>query len=92
MTTARANGTEVTKAVDKDLLVGANRCAGQHDPDAPPGSPRALSHAIARARLYAHDACFLAPFAAPQPDPRARATHMLTVSEQRFRRNVSRHA
>ncbi len=39
---------------------------------------------IARARLYAHDACFLAPFAAPQPDPRA-PTHMLTVGEQRFR-------
>ena len=74
MTTARANGTEVTKAVDKDLLVGANRCAGQHDPDAPPGSPRARSR-IARAMLYAHDACFLALFAPPQPeigDPRAR--------------------
>ena len=44
ITTARAKGTQVSAAVDKDLLVGANRCAGQHDPDAPPGEPRALSH------------------------------------------------
>ena len=44
MTTARANGTAVSPHVTKDLLVAANRCAGQHDPDAPPGSPRALSH------------------------------------------------
>ena len=43
-TTARANGTERSAAVVKDLLVAANRCAGQHDPDAPPGEPRALSH------------------------------------------------
>ena len=41
---ANGNGTEVTKAVDKDLLVGANWCACQHDPDAPPGSSQALSH------------------------------------------------
>ena len=44
MTTARANGTERSAAVVKDLLVAANRCAGQHDPDVPPGEPRALSH------------------------------------------------
>ena len=35
---------------------------------------------IARARLYAHDACSLAPFAAPQPDPRARPTCLPSVS------------
>ena len=40
MSTARANGPDLRAAVVKDLLVGA--C--QHDPDAPPGSPRALSH------------------------------------------------
>ena len=72
--------TEVTKAVDKDLLVGANRCAGQHDPAAPPGSPRALSHRASEVVMYAHDACFLAPFAAPQPDPRARPTCSPSVS------------
>ena len=44
MTTARANGPDLRAAVVKDLLVGANWCACQHDPDAPPGSPRALSH------------------------------------------------
>ena len=80
MTTARANGTEVTKAVDKDLLVGANRCACQHDPDAPPGEPSAGSRRCrASDLLYAHDACFIALFAPPQPDPRA--TIMLTVGE-----------
>ena len=79
MTTARANGTEVTKAVDKDLLVGANRCAGQHDPDDPPGSPRALSHRASEV-VCAHDACFLAPLAAPQPDPRVRPTCLPSVS------------
>ena len=44
ITTTRANGTERSAAVVKDLLVAANRCAGQHDPDAPPGEPRASSH------------------------------------------------
>ena len=74
MTTARANGTEVTKAVDKDLLVGANRCAGQHVTLMPHLASPARSR-IARAMLYAHGACFLALFAPPQPDPRARPTH-----------------
>ena len=44
VTTACANGPDLKAPVTKDLLVGANWCAGQHDPDAPPGSPRALSH------------------------------------------------
>ena len=44
VTTARANGPDLKAPVTKDLLVAANRCAGQHDPDAPPGSHRALSH------------------------------------------------
>ena len=79
ITTARAKGTQVSAAVDKDLLVGANRCAGQHDPDAPPGEPRASSHrasdGLCSRRMLPR------PTRAPAAQS-ARATHMLTVGEQ----------
>ena len=80
MTTARANGTERSAAVVKDLLVAANRCAGQHDPDAPPGSPRALSHRASE--VVCSRRMLSRPTRAPAAQS-ARATHMLTVGEQR---------
>ena len=79
---APANGTNVSAAVTKDLLVAANRCAGQHDPDAPPGSPLALSHRASEV------VCSRRMLPRPVRGPAARsarATHMLTVGEQRFR-------
>ena len=78
-TTARANGTERSAAVVKDLLVAANRCAGQHDPDAPPGEPRALSHRASD--LVCSRRMLPRPTRAPAAQS-ARATHMLTVGEQ----------
>ena len=80
ITTARAKGTQVSAAVDKDLLVGANRCAGQHDPDAPPGEPRALSHRASDV------VCSRRMLARPIRAPAARsalATRMLTGSALR---------
>ena len=78
-TTARANGTERSAAVVKDLLVAANRCAGQHDPDAPPGEPRALSHRASE--VVCSRRMLPRPTRAPAAQS-ARATHMLTVGEQ----------
>ena len=79
MTTARANGTAVSAAVTKDLLVGANWCACQHDPDATPGSPRALSHRASE--VVCSRRMLPRPTRAPAAQS-ARATHMLTVGEQ----------
>ena len=79
ITTARAKGTQVTPAVVKDLLVAANRCAGQHDPDAPPGEPRALSHRASE--VVCSRRMLPRPTRAPAAQS-ARATHMLTVGEQ----------
>ena len=77
-TTARANGTERSAAVVKDLLVAANRCAGQHDPDAPPGEPRALSHRASE--VVCSRRMLPRPTRAPTARS-ARATIMLTVGE-----------
>ena len=44
LTTARANGTEVTATLSKDLLVAANGCAGHADPEPTPCSSHAISH------------------------------------------------
>ena len=80
ITTARAKGTKVSTAVVKDLLVGANRCACQQDPDAPPGEPRALSHRASEV------VCSRRMLPRPVRGPAARsarATHMLTGSALR---------
>ena len=72
LTTARANGTERSPAVDKDLLVAANRRFGaltRSDLNQQLG--RLARSRIVRAMLCAHGACFLAPYTAPQPDPRS---------------------
>ena len=69
-------------AVVKDLLVGANWCAGQHDPDAPPGSPRALSHRASDV------VCSRRMLLRPTPGPAARSARapiMPTVGEQTLR-------
>ena len=77
LTTARANGTEVTASLSKDLLVAANGCAGHADPEPTPCSSHAISHgkrdvACSRGML---------PRLPPSSTARsARATPMLTGS------------
>ena len=79
VTTACANGPDLKAPVTKDLLVGANWCACQHDPDAPPGEPRALSHRASE--VVCSRRMLSRPTRAPAAQS-ARATHMLTVGEQ----------
>ena len=70
----------MSAAVTKDLLVGANWCACQHDPDALPGSPRALSHRASEV------VCLRRMLPRPIRSPAARfarATIMLTGSALR---------
>ena len=77
-TTARANGTEVTASLTKDLLVDAIGWLIRSDLN--PSRTRSARSRIARAMSCAHPACFPATLAAPQPDPRARSTCHPTVS------------
>ena len=65
-------GTAVSSTVVKNLLVAANRCA-EHDGHDPPQLAFPARSRIACAMLCAHDACFLASLAAPQPDLRPRS-------------------
>ena len=78
ITTAQMAGSSELQLLLKDLLVGANRCACQADPDPAAGVPRALSHAT---RDAACSRCVLAlPRSLLFRSIRARDSHMLTVS------------
>ena len=88
LTTARANGTAPPAAVTKDLLVGANCALSRSDLDQQ--LARLARSRIVRAVLCAHGAYFLAPFAAPQPDPRSRLA--CSPAERSAKKNLTRHA
>ena len=80
LTTARANGTEVTASLSKDLLVAANGCAGHADPEPTPCS----SHAISHGKRDVVCSRGMLPRLPPGSTARsARATPMLTGSTQR---------
>ena len=64
-----ANGTDLRAAVVKDLLVALIGVLSRSDLDEHLASP--ARSRIVRAMSCAHGGCFLAPSAAPQPDPRA---------------------
>ena len=76
-TTAQMAGTLPLQLLLEDLLVGANRCASQADPDPAASVPRALSHAKRDVVCSRHMLYRLARCSAGRS---ARATSMLTVS------------
>ena len=90
-TTAQMAGTLPLQLLLKDLLVAANRCACQDDPDPAAGVPRALSHAKRDAACGMLTTCTSLPRSLLLRSIRARDSHAHRVGVL-FSEALSRHA